>query len=124
MKKLLFAASLLAATALGGCAGVTPSSLSASVAAFEAEVQADSNLVCGFIPTVATIASLIPISSGVAPAAASVAEAVCAAIAAVPPLPVQAARNKSLAAPGLRVNVANVFVPGIGPVSISGVFTR
>ena len=111
-------------TFLGGCAGLTPANLSATVAAYEAEVQADTNLVCGFIPTVATIVALIPGTGAVAPAAASVAEAVCAAIAKAP-VPAASARLKSLAAgPTVSVNVAKVYVPGFGPVAISGTFTR
>jgi hypothetical protein len=124
MKNLVISAALLGAVSLGGCAGVTPASISAEVATYEAEVQADANLVCGFVPTVQTIVALIPGVGGVAPAAASVAEAVCAAIAAAPAPAVQSARLKSLASPGLRVNVATVIVPGVGPVAVSGTYTR
>ena len=59
MKKLFLVSVLTAATALSGCAGFDTSKISAQVSAVEAEVQADANLVCGFIPTIATIAAII-----------------------------------------------------------------
>jgi hypothetical protein len=127
MKKLLLATALIPLVALGGCAGLTQANLSANVAAVEAEVQADADLVCGFVPTIATIASFVPGAGAVAPAAASIAESICAAVAAAPPVTVQSARLRSLNKGGMRgtaVNVATVMVPGVGPVPISGKFTR
>lgn len=127
MKKLAIVAVLLGTAALGGCAGMTAASLAAQVSAIEAEVQADANLVCGFVPTVATIAAIIPGGAMVAPAAASIAEAICAAVASAPPVAVQSARLRSLkhgGRLGAAVNVAVVQVPGVGAVPISGKFTR
>lgn len=123
MKKILLVGALIGSTALGGCAGLTQANLSATVAAVEAEVQADTNLVCGFIPTVATIAAIIPGGAAVAPAAASIAEAICAAVASAPPVATQSARLKSIKFGG-PVNVAVVNVPGVGTVPISGQFSR
>ncbi len=125
MKKFLIIAGLASFAALGGCSST--STLSASVAAVEAEVQADANLVCGFVPTAATIASFIPGGSAIAPAAASIAESICGAIAQAPPVTVASARLKSMKLGGrfgAAVNVATVIVPGVGPVPISGQFTR
>jgi hypothetical protein len=127
MSKILLAITLAATTALGGCAGLTQANLQATVATVEAEVQADANLVCGFVPTVATIGAIIPGGAAIAPAAASIAEAICAAVAAAPPVAVQSARLRSLRLGGqlgAAVNVAVVQVPGVGAVPISGKFTR
>src|ERR1700735_1107918 len=99
IKNLVIATSLLGMTALGGCAALTPANLSATVAAYEAEVQADTNLVCGFIPTVGTILALIPAVGAIEPAAAAIADALCNAIAQAP-APVASARLKSLAGGG------------------------
>lgn len=125
MKKFLLIAGIASFAALGGCSST--GTLSANVASIEAEVQSDANLVCGFVPTVATIASFIPGGSVIAPAAASIAESICAAVAAAPPVVTQSARLRSLKKGGrfgAAVNVATVIVPGVGPVPISGQFTR
>lgn len=125
MKKIFIVASLASFAALGGCSST--STISSNIIAIESEVQADANLVCGFVPTIATIASFVPIASSVVPAAASIAESICAAVAAAPPVTVQAARLKSKKLGGrlgAAVNVATVIVPGVGPVPISGQFTR
>lgn len=127
MKKILLVAALVSSTALGGCAGLTQANLSATVSAVEADVQADANLVCGFVPTIATIAAFIPGGAAVVPAAASIAEAICGAVAAAPPVAVQSARLRSLKQGGrlgAAVNVAMVRVPGVGNVPISGTFTH
>jgi hypothetical protein len=127
MSKILLVSALAVSTALGGCAGLTQANLAATVATVEAEVQADANLVCGFIPTVATIAAFIPGAGVVAPAAASIAEAICGAVAAAPPVTTASARLRSLrhgGQLGAAVNVATVRVPGVGNVPISGQFTR
>ena len=122
MKKFFLATTLAVSTALGGCAGMTPQDLIAQVSGYEATVQADANLICGFVPTAATIIAMIPGAGTVAPEAAAVAEAICAAIATAP-TPAASARFKSLGS-GIAVNVATVNVPGVGRVSISGTFTR
>jgi len=122
-KKLVLVSALTLSTALGGCAGLTPANLAADVAAIEAQVQADTNLVCGFIPTVATIAAFIPGSGAIVAGASSIAQSICAAIAAAPPVTAQKARLKSLGN-NMAVNVATVRVPGAGLVPISGTFTR
>lgn len=123
MKNILLVTALIGTTALGGCAGLTQANLSATVSAVEAEVQSDTNLVCGFIPTVATIAAIIPGGAAIAPAAASIAEAICQAVAVAPPVAAQNAKYKSMKF-GVPVNVAVVKVPGVGNVPISGTFTR
>ena len=124
--KFLLIAALGCTAALGGC--MTAADLTSSVAQVEQQVQADANLVCGFIPTAATIAAFIPGANVVAPEAASIAQSICAAIAAAPPVQVQSARLRSAklrrAGVGTAVNVATVNVPGVGPVPISGQFTH
>lgn len=122
MKKVITAVAIAGTIALGGCAGLTPANLSATVAEYEAEVQSDTNLVCGFIPTVSAIISLIPAVGLVTPAAASIAEAICTAIGNAPVPSVQSAKLKSVTL-GVPVSVT-VPVPGKGNVTISGTFTR
>lgn len=126
MKNILIAGALVSTAALGACSTLTPANLSATVAAYEAEVQADTNLVCGFIPTVGTILSLIPAIGTVEPAAAAIADALCTAISKAP-VPVASARLKSLAA-GVPATVGNLTVSGIGVKSVTvpivGTFTR
>lgn len=125
MKNILLVAALCVTTALGGCAGLTQANLASTISTIEADVQADANLVCGFIPTVATIAAMIPPATAIVPAAASIAEAICSAIAAAPPVTVQSARLRSAKfGASVPVNVATVRVPGVGTVPISGTFTR
>ena len=127
MHKILLAAALAGSTALAGCAGLTPANLSAAVASYEAEVQADANLVCGFIPTVGTILSLIPAVGVVEPAAAAVADALCSAIAKAPVPVASSARLRSLAS-GVPATVGTLTVSGVGikPVSVPivGTYTR
>lgn len=127
IKNLVIATSLLGMTGLGGCASLTPANLSAAVASYEAEVQADANLVCGFIPTVGTILSLIPAVGVVEPAAAAIADALCNAIAKAPTPVASSARLKSLAS-GVPATVGTLVVSGVGikPVSVPivGTYTR
>jgi hypothetical protein len=127
VKKILLTTAMIPLIALGGCAGLTQANVASTVASIEASVQADSNLVCGFVPTIATIASFIPTVGAIATDAASIAESICSAVATAPPVTVQSARLRSLKMGGklgAAVNVATVNVPGVGPVPISGKFTR
>jgi hypothetical protein len=121
MKKILIAAALLPLVALGGCAGLIQGNVTSAIASLEAAVQNDANLVCGFIPGIATIAGFVPGAGAIGADAASIAESICAAVGAAPATP--AAAVKSLRH-GTAVNVATVYVPGHGNVSISGKFTR
>lgn len=110
------------AMALGAC---DMTAVTQKVSDIQAEVQADAQLICGFIPTVATIAAIIPGVGGVAPGAAAIATAICNAIAKAPPVNVQSARLRSLRlGTQTAVNVATVNVPGVGAVPISGTFVR
>ena len=125
MKKVFLAGGLMVTTALGGCAGMTPQDLIAQVSGYEAQVQADANLVCGFIPTVATIVALIPGVGAVAPEASAVANAICTAIASAPKPSAALASLKS----GTPVSVGALHVVGLdghdyGKVVINGTFTR
>ncbi len=122
LKKISLVACLSGSLALAAC-GISVSELTGQVAAIESQVQADANLICGFVPTIATIASFIPGGAAVVPEAASIAVSICAAIASAPPITVQSARSRSVAN-RTAVNVATVTVPGVGPVAISGTFTR
>jgi hypothetical protein len=121
--KRIFTIIAASSTLLLASCGTTGVFNAATVSAIEAEVQADANLVCGFIPTVGTIAAFIPGVSSVVPAAASIAESICAAIAAAPQPKVLSARRRSIVNQ-MAVNVAVVRVPNVGPVAISGTFTR
>jgi hypothetical protein len=129
MKKFFLVAGLASFAALGGCSST--GSLSSTVSAFELAVQNDANVVCGFIPTVATIASLVPAAGAIVADAASIAQAACDAIKAAPPVAVASARLKSIkhgGQLGAAVNVATVMMPQANgtsvPVAISGKFTR
>lgn len=125
--KLLALTSIaLVGSMLAGCSGFPSSTqLTSDISAIEKQVQADANLVCGFIPTVATIASFIPGVGVIATDAASIAESICAAVAKAPPVAVASARRRTVGIPGAApVNVATVIVPGIGPVPIAGKYTR
>lgn len=104
-------------------AGCDTSTVTTTVSNIEAQVQADTALVCEFVPTAATIAALIPPAAVVVPEAASIANAICNAIKAAPPVVTQSARLRSLKA-GMAVNVAVVQVPGVGAVPISGQFVK
>jgi hypothetical protein len=118
-------ASLLAMVALGGCAGgITNTTLQNDIAAIEQQVQADTNVLCGFIPTAATIAAFIPGFGTVAASAATIATGICQAIATAPVVqPVNASARLKLAASGADVAVATAKTPN-GPVSVVGHFTR
>lgn len=124
-RKLAIAAALAGPLISMGACSVTTADITATLSTIEQQVQADANLVCGFIPTLATIASFIPGGAAIAPEAASIAQAICAAIAAAPPVQVQSAKLRS-ARLGVStpVNVATVIVPGVGAVPIAGTFTR
>lgn len=107
-----------------------PSPIPGQISDIVALVQKDANLICGFVPTFATIAAFVPGGIGAAVGdAASIATTVCNAIKSVPPVVVQSARGKSLrygtkfGAPS-DVQVASVMVPGVGRVVIAGTFTR
>lgn len=116
---------VLAATSLllGGCAGGS-AVLQNDIAAIEAQAQADANVLCGFIPTVATVAAFIPGFGAIAASAATIAQGVCNAIAKAPVVQPQSARMRaSLAASGADVTVATAKTPN-GVVPIVGHFTR
>jgi hypothetical protein len=111
------------ALSVANCAGLT-GSLQSDVATIEGQVQADANVLCGFIPTAATIAAFIPGFGTVAASAATIATGICGAIAAAPVVPAtQAARLRSIQLGGADVPVATVRTPN-GPVTVSGHFTR
>jgi hypothetical protein len=123
MKKLLLLASLAAAVSLAGC-GTTSTTLTNDIASIEAQVQADTNVLCGFVPTAATIAAFIPGFGTIAASAATIAEGVCSAIAAAPVVQPQSARMRaSLAASGADTQVTTARTPS-GPVAVVGHFTR
>lgn len=110
--------------ALGACSSLTPQVLQNDVANIESQVQADANVLCGFIPTAATIAAFIPGFGTVAASAATIAEGICTSIAKAPVVQPEAARMRaSLAASGADVQVATVKTPN-GVIPIVGHFTR
>jgi hypothetical protein len=124
-RKLAMVSAVFPMLALGGCAGGLPSqTLQTDVANIESQVQADADVICGFIPTAATIAAFIPSFGAVAASASVIAEGVCNAIAKAPVVQPAAARMRAnLAASGADVQVATARTPN-GVVPIVGHFTR
>lgn len=122
MRRVLLLSVALGALALGGCAGVTSATIQADVAAIEAQVQADANLACGFIPTIATVAAFIPGVGIIAADAATIAQGICTAIAKAPVVVAPSLRARAVAL-GVDVNVGSVRTPN-GLVAIVGHFTR
>jgi hypothetical protein len=124
VKRILLVGSLVSSIAMGGCSTFpTPSEIATDVSGFESQVQADTQLACGFIPTIATIAALIPGVGVIAADAATIAGSICTAIAQAPPVTTSSARLKSLRA-NVPVSVAVVKLPNGKVVPIAGTFTR
>jgi hypothetical protein len=123
-RKLALVSVALPMVALGGCAGLTSAGLQTDIATIEADVQADANVLCGFVPTAATIAAFIPGFGTVAASAATIAEGICSSIAQAPVVqPASARMRANLAASGADVQVAAARTPN-GTVPIVGHFTR
>lgn len=121
-KKLVMISAALPMIALGGCS--TSGTLQTTISTVEAEVQSDANVLCGFIPTVATIAALIPGFGSAAASSATIAQAVCSAVASAPVVtPKSAGLRAGLAASGADVQVTTMSTPN-GPVAVVGHFTR
>jgi hypothetical protein len=129
LKKIVMGVAALGmALALANC-GQTPQQIATTISGIESQVQADTNLACGFIPTVATIAGLIPAVGSFVADAATIAESVCAAVAAAPPVVVASVRRNTVGNPNATpAKVATVVVPqpggGTTSVPIAGTFTR
>ena len=123
---------LLAGTALAGCQATAD--LVQTTASIETEVQADAQLACSFIPSVATIGTVVanlvaPGAGSIVPDAATIASSICAAIAQAPVPIVQSAKLKSLKGGvpvGVTVSVGSLKIPGSGgkSVPITGSFTQ
>jgi hypothetical protein len=112
---------IIAALAAYLAACGTTAQTTASIASIETQVQSDANLACGFIPTIATIAALIPgIGTGVS-AATSITNAICSAISSAPKL---AGSKLAAASAGTPVTVTTITLPSGAKVPISGTFTR
>ena len=114
-RKLAMVSAVFPMLALGGCAGGLPSqTLQTDVANIESQVQADADVICGFIPSFGAVAA----------SASVIAEGVCNAIAKAPVVQPAAARMRAnLAASGADVQVATARTPN-GVVPIVGHFTR
>ena len=119
-KRTLTVLALSGAIALGGCAGVN---LQNEVSTIEQQVQADANVLCGFIPTAATIAAFIPGFGTIAASAATIAEGICTSIAQAPVVQPQSAIRMRSVASGADVQVTVAKTPN-GPVAVVGHFTR
>jgi hypothetical protein len=78
IRKLFFAAPVAAALVLSGCAGggVTPATVSATIS----QVQQAAVLACGFLPTAATVASILSGGNPLVTTAAGIAQAICTAV--------------------------------------------
>lgn len=86
MKRILTALFLASATVLGGCANNpdgTPGTQVPDIQAIITQVQNYCRIACGFVPTAATIASIVTGGNPGVIAASAVSQAICAAI--VPP---------------------------------------
>lgn len=118
-KKVLLAAVAACGLALAGCAG-SSTTLQNDVAAVEANAQADANVLCGFVPTIATIAALIPGFGTAATSAATIAGSVCQAVAAAP---VVKSASFAKAKLGVETNIGTIASPA-GAVAVVGHFTR
>lgn len=117
---------LALAASLGGCAGTgfNSTTLQNDIAAIEQQVQQDTNLACGFIPTVSTIAALIPGATAGAAMAGQIATAICTAISNAPVVkPAAMSMRARLAASGADIQVTTMKTPN-GPVAVVGHFTR
>jgi hypothetical protein len=77
IRKLFFAAPVAAAIALGGCAGTVTAT---SVATTIADVQQAAVLACGFLPTAATVASILSGGNPLVSTASAIAQAICTAV--------------------------------------------
>ena len=99
MRKSLLALPLIAAFMLSGCA--TPGTTNTDIikAVREAAVAA-----CGFLPTISTVAEIIASGNPIVATASGIANAICAAVTALPPL----ATRKGSAPP----TVAGVVIHG------------
>lgn len=122
-RKVGLGMALLSMVALGGCAGTTAASIQNTVSTIEAEVQADANVLCGFIPTAATIAAFIPGFGAIAASAATIAEGVCQAVAQAPVVKTQSMKRSAAAGAPVDSVIGNVRTPN-GVVSVAGHFTR
>jgi hypothetical protein len=108
MRKFMLGAAMAAFIGLGGCA-----TTSGTIAV--ASVQTAAQTACGFLPTAASVASLLTANPAVATAEA-VAAIICGAVAAVPP----PAAGKLRGTP----TVTTTVVVNGKPVVITGTFTQ
>lgn len=113
MKRFLLAASAAAALSLGGCA-TTTTGTTTTIATIEADVQSAAASACSFVPTIATVASIIatlfPGGSATEAIVGTIAAQICSAVAAVP-----------VAASGRLGATAAVYYPGT-MIPIHGTF--
>lgn len=72
MKKLALALLIASTLSLGGCAGTLPPTV--------ASIQQLAVSVCGFLPTVATVASIIAAGNPLVATAEAIANAICNAV--------------------------------------------
>lgn len=123
IRNLLLVLFLAPALALGGCAGGS-ATLQNDIALIESQAQADAQVLCGFIPTVGTIASLIPGFGTAVASAATIATSVCAAVANAPVVnPVtQSARLRTVGGPDTQWGTARL--PSGAAVPVVGHYVR
>jgi hypothetical protein len=97
-------AALMLATSLAGCA-----TTATDIATIEAQIQADAKILCGFVPTISTVAqilaALFPSGGAVITAANAIASQICSAVVSASP--------KAAAViyyPGTNVEIHGAFV--------------
>jgi hypothetical protein len=80
LRKILLAAPLVGLLSLGGCA-----TTGTNVNAVIEQVRQVAVATCGFLPTVETVAAIISAGNPLVSGASAVANAICAAVASIPP---------------------------------------
>ena len=103
MRKLSIALLTACSIGLGSCSTTTPSDITAIIT----QVQKDAVAICGFLPTVGTVASIISGGNPLITTALGIAQAICNAVTPAP----SALRKKAV-------------VPMVNGVVIHGRFVR
>lgn len=110
VKSLLFSIIGVAAVTVAGC---TPLNI--------AEIQNDTVIACGFLPTAVQVESLFPQIGVITTPANAIAAVICQAVTAqVPP----AARRKGVRLGAAATRSVTITLPNGSPATVSGYFVR
>lgn len=91
MRKYLTGIILASAISLGGCAGLTPSTLQTDITRIVAEVRTAAAALCGFVPTASSIISVWNAAAGAT--VAGVAGSICSVLVRAAPITTAASRQ-------------------------------